>query len=47
MTVTGQYSWSQTFRGKKALLCGLYGHLATLLAEGRLGPFPVERKQSA
>jgi uncharacterized protein len=35
MTVTGQYSWSQTFRGKEALLRDLYGHLATLLAEGR------------
>jgi ketosteroid isomerase-like protein len=35
MTVTGQYSWSQTFRGKEALVRDLYGHLATLLAEGR------------
>jgi ketosteroid isomerase-like protein len=35
MTVTGQYSWSQTFRGKEALLRDLYGHLATLLAAGR------------
>ncbi|HEU0145360.1 MAG: uncharacterized protein V7634_814 [Bradyrhizobium sp.] len=35
MTVTGQYSWSQTFRGKEALLRDLYGHLATLLADGR------------
>jgi uncharacterized protein len=35
MTVTGQYSWAQTFRGKAALLRDLYGHLATLLAEGR------------
>jgi len=35
MTVTGQYSWSQTFRGKEALLRDLYGHLATLLVEGR------------
>ncbi len=35
MTVTGQYSWSQTFRGKEALLRDLYGHLAALLAEGR------------
>jgi len=35
MTVTGQYSWSQTFRGKEAVLRDLYGHLATLLAEGR------------
>lgn len=35
MTVTGQYSWSQTFRGKPALLSGLYGHLRTLLVEPR------------
>jgi uncharacterized protein len=35
ITVTGQYSWSQTLRGKEALLRDLYGHLATLLAEGR------------
>jgi ketosteroid isomerase-like protein len=35
MRVTGQYSWSQTFRGKEALLRDLYGYLGTLLAEGR------------
>ena len=35
MTVTGQYSWSQTFKGKPALLGGLYGHLRTLLVEPR------------
>lgn len=35
MTVTGQYSWSQTFRGKPALLGGLYGYLRTLLVEPR------------
>lgn len=35
MVVTGQYSWSQTFRGKEALLRNLYGHLASLLADGR------------
>jgi len=35
MTITGQYSWSQTFRGKEALLRNLYGHLASLLADGR------------
>jgi len=35
MTVTGQYSWSQTFRGKPALLGGLYGHLRTLLVGPR------------
>ena len=27
MTVTGQYSWSQTFKGKQALLGDLYGYL--------------------
>jgi|SRR5882724_13393129 len=35
MRVTGQYSWSQTFKGKEALLRDLYGYLGTLLAEGR------------
>jgi len=35
MRVTGQYSWSQTFRGKEALLRDLYGYLGTLLAVGR------------
>jgi ketosteroid isomerase-like protein len=35
MCVTGQNSWSQTFRGKEALLRDLYGYLGTLLAEGR------------
>jgi ketosteroid isomerase-like protein len=35
MRVTGQNSWSQTFRGKDALLRDLYGYLATLVAEGR------------
>jgi len=33
--VTGQYSWSQTFKGKEALFRDLYGYLGTLLAEGR------------
>lgn len=27
MRVTGQYSWSRTFHGKKALLRDLYGHV--------------------
>ena len=35
MRVTGQYSWSRTFKGKATLLRELYGHLNTLLAEGR------------
>jgi len=35
MVVTGQYSWSQAFRSKEALLRDLYGHLASLLADGR------------
>jgi len=35
MRVTGQYSWSQTFKGKQALLRDLYGYLGTLLADGR------------
>jgi ketosteroid isomerase-like protein len=35
MCVTGQNSWSQTFRGKASLLRDLHGHLRTLLAEPR------------
>jgi ketosteroid isomerase-like protein len=35
MCVTGQYSWSQTFKGKASLLRDLYGHLRTLLVEPR------------
>jgi uncharacterized protein len=35
MRVTGQYSWSQTFKGKEALFRDLYGYLGTLLADGR------------
>jgi uncharacterized protein len=35
MRVTGQYSWSQTFKGKEALPRDLYGYLGTLVAEGR------------
>ena len=35
MRVTGQYSWSQTFRGKQAFLRDLHGYLATLVADGR------------
>jgi uncharacterized protein len=35
MRVTGQYSWSQTFRGKQTLLRDLYGHLRTVTREPR------------
>jgi ketosteroid isomerase-like protein len=35
MHVTGQYSWSRTFKGKASLINDLYGHLRTVLAEGR------------
>lgn len=35
MTVTGQYSWSQTFRGKANLMRDLYGYLATRVQEQR------------
>jgi ketosteroid isomerase-like protein len=35
MRVTGQYSWSQTFKGKQALFRDLYDYLGTLLADGR------------
>jgi ketosteroid isomerase-like protein len=35
MVITGQYSWSQTFGGKEALLRDLYGYLASVLADGR------------
>jgi ketosteroid isomerase-like protein len=35
MRVTGQNSWSRTFHGKASLLRDLYGHLNTLLADGR------------
>lgn len=35
MRVTGHYSWSRIFKGKEALIRGLYGYLATLVADGR------------
>src|SRR5215510_9856891 len=35
MTVTGQYSWSQTFHGKDVVLRDLYGYVASLLKENR------------
>jgi len=31
--VTGQYSWSRSFRGKDAVLNGLMGHFRSLFAE--------------
>jgi ketosteroid isomerase-like protein len=34
MRVTGHYSWSQTIRGKEALVRDFYGHLASVLADG-------------
>ncbi len=38
MQVTGHYSWSQTFRGKEALVRDLYDYLATILAHRRTIP---------
>ena len=35
MTVTGQYSWSQTFHGKPSVLRDLYGYVASLLKQRR------------
>jgi ketosteroid isomerase-like protein len=35
MCGTGQHSWSQTFKGKAALVRDLYGYLGTLLAQPR------------
>ncbi|MCA6106475.1 nuclear transport factor 2 family protein [Bradyrhizobium cenepequi] len=32
-TVTGQYSWSRTFKGKQSILNDLHGHVRSLLAE--------------
>ena len=31
MTVTGQYSWSQTFRGRETVLRDLFGYVRSLL----------------
>jgi uncharacterized protein len=38
MTVTGQYSWSQTFHGKPSVLRDLYGYVASLLKQRRTVP---------
>ena len=35
MRVTGRNSWSRTFHGKASLVRDLYGHLNTLLADGK------------
>jgi uncharacterized protein len=32
-TVTGQYSWSRTFKGKDAILNDLHGHVRSLLVD--------------
>jgi len=32
-TVTGQYSWSRTFKGKQAILNDLHGHVRSLLVD--------------
>jgi len=39
MTVTGQYSWSQTFHGKESVLRDLYGYVASLVKQRRSVPF--------
>ena len=41
MTVTGQYSWSQTFHGKQSVLRDLYGYVASLLKYRRTVPFRI------
>lgn len=35
MTVTGQYSWSRTFRGKESVMRDLYGYVASRVNEQR------------
>ena len=41
MTVTGQYSWSQTFHGKESVLRDLYGYVASLLKYRRTIPLRI------
>jgi uncharacterized protein len=41
MTVTGQYSWSQTFHGTESVLRDLYGYVASLLRHRRTVPFRI------
>ena len=35
MTVTGKYSWSQTFRGKESVMRDLYGYVASRVQDNR------------
>jgi uncharacterized protein len=39
MTVTGQYSWSQTFHGKESVQRDLHGYVQSLLRHRRTVPF--------
>ncbi|MBR1214390.1 nuclear transport factor 2 family protein [Bradyrhizobium sp. JYMT SZCCT0180] len=39
MTVTGQYSWSQTFHGKESVMRDLHGYVSSLLKHRRTVPF--------
>jgi len=39
MTVTGQYSWSQTFHGKQSVMHDLHGYVSSLLKHRRTVPF--------
>ena len=41
MTVTGQYSWSQTFHGKESVLRDLHGYVSSLLKHRRTIPFRI------
>ena len=41
MTVTGQYSWSQTFHGKESVLRDLHGYVSSLLKHRRTVPFRI------
>src|SRR5947209_20050138 len=41
MTVTGEHSWSQTFRGKEAVLRDLYGVVASRAPERKTIPFRI------
>lgn len=34
MRITGQYSWSRTFRGKEAVMHDLYGYVRSLVERG-------------
>lgn len=34
MRITGQYSWSRTFRGKEAVMRDLYGYVRSLVERG-------------